>query len=692
MIETSMKRFVCVRVEPIHEWDTGGNKRKRGKGKTKGLAGMLAHDFRFVETPNADKILTKTNIVFSRKTKWKPLKATHENLQKIGIHNEYSIPLYAEELLRRLKVKVQKNSDVASALMLTVSPEFLRDGDLENEINQDKLDKYISGTIKFLRKRFGSRLLLACLHMDEMNPHISAYILPLLKKEMVKEGRSKSGEKKKPRAIRVERRLGHSELFTKDTIVIEKVGKQKVEVIKGIVAGTCSILQDEYADALKEEGLQVLRGVHAEPDLPRLKYVTAKEQYARMNRGIKDGEKKIKQIENLSREEIEELLRQCMALAVESENLKIQRDHYHLQAAAKDERISKLAGKVDDIVRDIPVAKVIEAITGFQPIPTKADASQVVRHKSNKEKFIDINCEFHFPNGQKIGVDIKRNAFQNLTPDIPFLGEGSQRNTATGSINAVIYLTGCSFDTAMARLHEIYGNDSLVRAVPKKLEHDVGDKKKVLLVPDESKWPELLAKLKALKIKDDVIDQAIREKTIAANREGQLLFTKQPWTGNDRGDAPGILIVDPQFPEVPVMETGKDDLFMLMDTEFIENDGYVGKIVKDTILCATPLDALAIKSQQEFRRTNVIAIGQNPGDATKNAIKYLAKEHPKRLHYADNLFDHGLQIATWLAEYFKGLITTIPLPAKCLSWVGLNRADMPEISQSMESDQPQGPT
>lgn len=685
MIETSMKRFVCVRVEPIHEWDTGGNKRKRGKSKTKGLAGMLAHDFRFIETPNADKILTKTNIVFSRKTKWKPLKATHQNLEKIGIHNEYSVPLYAEELLRRLKVKVQKNSDVASAIMLTVSPEFLRDGDLQNEINQEKLDKYISGTIKFLQKRFGSRLLLACLHMDEMNPHISAYILPLLKKEMVKEGRSKSGDENKKREIRVERRLGHSELFTKDKLVIEKVGIHKVEVIKGIIPGTCSILQDEYADALKKEGLQVVRGVHAEPDLPRLKYVTAKEQYSRIIRGFENGERKIKDLKNLSPEQIEEMLRQCMALAVESENLRKDKDYYQLQAAIKDERISKLEKKVDDIVRDYPVAKVIEAITGFQPIPPKSDTSQIVRHKSNKEKFIDINCEFHFPNGQKIGVDNKRNAFQNLTPDIPFLGEGSQRTTATGSINAVMYLTGCSFDVAMARLHEIYGNDSLVRAVPKKVELTIGDKKKALLAQDESKWPELLAKLKALKIKDDVIDQAKRDKTIAANREGQLLFTKQPWTGSN---APGILVVDPQFPEIPVMETGEDDLFMLMDTEFFERDKDFGKVEKDTILCATPLDALAIKSQQEFRRTNVIAIGQNPGDATKEAIKFLAKEHPKRLHYADNLFEHGRQIGTWLAQHFKGMISTIPLPTKCFSWIGLNRANMPEITKTKESEGP----
>jgi hypothetical protein len=381
-----------------------------------------------------------------------------------------------------------------------------------------------------------------------------------------------------------------------------------------------------------------------------------------------------------------------MAMAVESENLRKDMDYFRLLAAIKDERISKLEKKFDDIVRDLPVAKVIEAITGFQPIPTKSDASQVVRHKSTKENYIDINCVFHFPNGQKIGVDKKRNAFQNLTLEIPFLGEGSERTTAKGSINAVMYLTGCSFDTAMARLHEIYGNDSLLRAVPKKMELDVGDKKNVLLAPDESKWPELLAKLKALKIKDELIDQAKREKAIAANREGQLLFTKQPWTGDNEGDAPGILVVDPQFPEVPVMETGKDDLFMLMDTEFSYDGDHFGKVEKDTILCATPLDALAIKSQQEFRRTNVIAIGQNPGDATKEAIKHLAKEHPKRLHYADNLFDHGRQIATWLAEHFKGLITTIPLPAKCLSWVGLNRANMPEIIQSLEKDQPQGPS
>ncbi len=685
MSEKSSKNFTCIRIAPVRDWDFGIFGAKDMPGKKTGLAGYLAHDFRFMLTPNAEKELIATNLVFCKKTKWKALKATHKNLRKIGIKNAFSIPARAEKTLKRLKVQVQKNSIVATALMLTISPEVLRDGNKSNPVNDKILEKYIQGTLKFLRKKFGNRLLLACLHMDELNPHISAYVLPIIKKEMIATGRPKKDEENKKREIRIETRLGHTEMFTRDELIYEKTPGTEIKVLKEVIPGTCSILQDEYADALQKEGLEVIRGVKAEPRKPRLKHVTAKRQYERMMRGVKAAEEAISEFKDLEPEEQEEMLRQWIALATEADGYRTQRDIYQVQAAEKDKNVAKLEKKLADSMRELSVAEVIEAVTGIEPIHYETSDKSVVRHGANKGRRLKIDCEFHLPSGQLIGVDNARNSFENLTPELPFFGEGAARLTGSGSINAVMYITGCGFDSAIARLANLLGDGAIQKAVVKKIDEDLEHKKNTLLIPDDSRWPELLAKLKAMKIDDAVISQARSEKFIAASHEGNILFTKQVWGGNNTESSPGMFIVDPAFPGVPVMETGEDGTFMMMDYSFAPvGEKAVKKIEKDCIICATPIDALAIKSHADYRNAHVVAIGKNPGKSTKEAMEFFKKECPNRLHFAENLLAHGRNIAEWLSEHFSGFIKNIPLAANCRSWIEAHTAPEPMDSPSME--------
>jgi Plasmid recombination enzyme len=668
------KKFACIRIVPIRKWDHGTYGVKGMAGRKTGLAGYLAHDFRFMNTPNADMNLIGTNMVFCKKTKWQRIAATHENLRRIGIKSEFSVPYRAEKMLRRLKVPVQKNSIVATALMLTVSPEHFRDGNLENKVNDEKLEKYINGTMKFLRKRFGNRLLLVCLHMDEMNPHISAYILPLIKKEMKKEGRPKKGEEHRKREIRVETRLGHTEMFTRDKLILEKTDNPAIQIIKEVIPGTCSILQDEYTDSLNDEGLDVMRGAKHEPGQPRLKHVSAKKQYERMIRGMKGAEEEIAKLKDLSRKEIEELLRQAIAVATEADNLRIQRDHYQNLAAAKDERISRLEKNIADSMRELSVAEVIEAVTGIQPLHHKSNGNPLVRHGSNKVKKINIETEFHLPNGQRIGVDNAKNSFENLTPEIPFRGEGAKRQTGTGSINAVMYLTGSTYDSAMARLAAIFGNESVQRAVVKKTDLEIDDKKNTLLVPDESHWPELLVKLKAMNIREDVVELARASTGITANCDGHILFRKKTWDEKGNEKPSGTVVVDPHFPEATVMETGGDDTFMLMDSGMDEHGRMIDPRMKHVVVCATPMEALAIKSLKEHRKANVMAIGRNPGQVARQTVKFMADIHPGRMYFADNLLAHGRHVAAWLAEHFSAIIQKLPLPVNFRTWTGLQTA------------------
>jgi hypothetical protein len=695
MSKKSSKKFACIRIAAVRNLDFGTFGAKDMPGKKTGLAGYLAHDFRFMSTPNAKKDMIAANLVFCKKTKWKALKATHENLRKIGIKNAFSIPARAEKTLRRLKVQVQKNSIVATALMLTISPEVLRDGDKSKEVNKEILGKYIQASLKFLRNRFGNRVLLACLHMDELNPHISAYVLPVIKKEMKKSGRSKNGEKGKKREARVETRLGHTEMFTRDKLIYEMTAGTEIEVLKEVIPGTCSILQDEYANALQKEGLDVIRGVKAEPEKRRLKYVTTKRLYERMMRGVKNAEEAIAKFKELLPDEQEEMLRQWIALATESDGYRIQRDHYQIQAAGKDENIAKLDKKIADSMRELSVAEVIEAVTGIKPIPHESNGNTVVRHGANEGRRLKIDCEFRLPNGQHIGVENARNSFENLTPELPFLGEGAGRISGSGSINAVMYITGCTFDSAMARLANLFGDGAIQKAAVKKIDEELAHKKNSLLIQDNSRWPELLLKLRAMNIREEVISQAKTEKAIAANREGQILFSKQQWGGGGADSAPGILVVDPAFPEIPVMEVGEDDAFILMGGSFasISVDS-VKKIETDCIICATPFDALAIKSHANYRSAHVVAVGKNPGKSTKEAIEFFREQSPNKLYFADNLLAHGKKIAEWLAEHLAGIIRTIPLPANCRSWIEAHTApepgDSPDVN--MKNTPPMGNT
>ncbi len=701
MSKESPKNFSCIRIQPIYEWDYGIIGADDMPGKKSGLAGYLAHDFRFMLTPNAETKLTGTNLVFCKKTKWKPLKATHKNLRKIGIKNPFSIPARAEKILRRMKVQVQDNSIVATALMLTISPEVLRNGSTANEVNGEIQEKYVQGTIKFLRKKFGNRLLLACLHLDELNPHISAYILPLIKKQMKKSGRSKSGEKGKKRESRTETRLGHTEMFTRNRHIYEKTPGTEIKVLKEVIPGSCSIMQDEYAAALQNEGLNVIRGVRVEPRKPRLIHETSKKQYERMMRGVKNADEVIARFRELKPEEQEEIIRHHIAVATEAENFKNQRNVYQVLGTEKDRNIAELEKKLADSMRELSVAEVIEALTGISPTYPDAKDKSVVRHGANKGRMLKIDCEFLLPSGQRIGVEHARNSFENLTPEIPFQGEGAGRWSGSGSINAVMYITGCGFDSAMARLANLFGDGAIHKAVVKKIDEDLAHKKNTLLIPDDSRWPELLAKLKAMKIHDEVISQVKTENTIAASHEGNILFTKQKWGGSGDQSSPGMFVVDPAFPGAPVMESGEDDTFIIMDNSFAElGEGKVNKIEKDCIICATPIDALAVKSHADHRNAHVVAIGRNPGASAKEAIVFFKEECPNRLYFAENLLDHGKKIAEWLAEHFAGAIRTIPLPANCRSWIeahitpksgGGSGGDIP-VNPSKSGKKPDGPT
>jgi len=167
MTDYKEKNFSFIRVHPIKTWGRGDLTKSRKKW---GLSGNVAHDLRFIKAPNASSKRKALNLIICAKTDWKPLPATKKNLKKIGIKNSEFLMEIAIEMIAEKGIVVQENHVKAAMLMAAISPEYLRDGNLDNKLNPEKSRKLVEGTTAYLKKKYGFRLLMMVYHGDEQTP------------------------------------------------------------------------------------------------------------------------------------------------------------------------------------------------------------------------------------------------------------------------------------------------------------------------------------------------------------------------------------------------------------------------------------------------------------------------------------------------------------------------------------------
>lgn len=80
-------------------------------------------------------------------------------------------------------------------MVLSASPEFFRrDGQGRGEWDQERLDRWIEATFKWLRKEYGRDLVHVSLHLDEDTPHLHALVVPTYEKKPRKPGRRNRNE------------------------------------------------------------------------------------------------------------------------------------------------------------------------------------------------------------------------------------------------------------------------------------------------------------------------------------------------------------------------------------------------------------------------------------------------------------------------------------------------------------------
>ncbi|MBW4503332.1 MAG: plasmid recombination protein [Scytonema hyalinum WJT4-NPBG1] len=134
------------------------------KLKKGNLSGSAAHTARTRPTPNADA--AKQNLRFIGST---------DSEEKLEDLVQAKIDSYKQ------KRKIRTDAVYCVELLLTASPSYFRPDDPTNGgyYEEDKLKAWFDAAQNWLTLQYGSRIVRAELHLDEVTPHIHAYFVPL---------------------------------------------------------------------------------------------------------------------------------------------------------------------------------------------------------------------------------------------------------------------------------------------------------------------------------------------------------------------------------------------------------------------------------------------------------------------------------------------------------------------------------
>jgi hypothetical protein len=170
------------------------------KIKTAGAArGKTAHNYRLMDTPNADPARTAT------------LNQEYVNTDRADYWS-----LAEQRIAEVVTRKVRDDQVRAMEVVLTASPEWFKRGQ-DGQAEDMRESKWVTDNLHFLKEKFGEKNVVSfTLHQDEKTPHVHAVVIPITEKN----------------------RLSADTLFNPKTLVK---------------------LQTEYAAAMAEHGLE--RGI-----------------------------------------------------------------------------------------------------------------------------------------------------------------------------------------------------------------------------------------------------------------------------------------------------------------------------------------------------------------------------------------------------------------------------------------------
>lgn len=123
------------------------------------LKGNEAHTIRERDTPNANPEV--------------------KNIRIIGASDNIDLATLVREKIG--KQRIRSNAVLAVEMLLSASASYFRPQAPHEAGVYDKqrLDKFVETTVNWLQSSWGERIIRAELHLDEITPHIHAYLVPL---------------------------------------------------------------------------------------------------------------------------------------------------------------------------------------------------------------------------------------------------------------------------------------------------------------------------------------------------------------------------------------------------------------------------------------------------------------------------------------------------------------------------------
>ncbi len=137
--------------------------------------------------------------------------------------------LVEEKLDQYPDMRIQKNSVVAVEVLMTASPEFFEKNSKENT------DKWYRESVKWLKRKFGKRVVQIFYHLDEKSPHIHGIVIPINPKTKTRRRTKAQVDNKEPGITYKVMSLCANDIFTPDSL---------------------RKMQTEYANCVKKFGLR----------------------------------------------------------------------------------------------------------------------------------------------------------------------------------------------------------------------------------------------------------------------------------------------------------------------------------------------------------------------------------------------------------------------------------------------------
>lgn len=656
-----MKKFVSIRIRKLHDWGMGSTEKKKKKD---GVQGLTAHDLRLIDTPNADPARLREITICSEETEWKPEKLSAKLAEKIGADEPDFIYKKAKARIKELGID-DSRPDLCKVvnLMVMVSPQWLRDGSETQPVNKEKSENWTRIANDFLLNKFGDNYLGGIGHLDELNPHLTAYVLPAVFKE-----RGKAGRKSKKKANSPAKEswgLDSKSMFTPDEKIpdpTDQTGKRKIRIP---LTGTLSRLQSEFANFCQENGLDVERGIIGS----RAKYreIADHNHLLRMQTRKREELEKIADIETLRELVVSGIMKaqDYDRIVKELDQLKSQMAEDQKPLLLANMRLSqekgllatekqRLTSEISAFSRAVPVGELIEKLTGVEARPAQEPG------------------RYHYAlhTGMVLEVDEATNKFRNLTPAIRGLGNMQEKSGGRGGIDAAIYLTGCNRDAANLLIADLFSIQAATATIAKSLEEaPQTDERRTLAKnaatinfelskADESKWPELRKHfIESLNCDANTVDRLKKNGQIYANSRGQLVTILHYQSGELASKSNGRIIQDVHNPESGFfIERGNGGLISIGGTE-----------KTDTVVVDDVLQALALDVHQSHTGTTkkIIVVGRKPKPRITSLLAAMAKA--SKLFVAAARTEIGQRFAQWMKIAIPA-ITELSPPEEAISW------------------------